>query len=71
MDEAHDRGDIYLASLDPTAGCERHGTRRTGVVRCDHPRAFDLDSRRGRKLESVLSVVTGNDASGRDSGHER
>ncbi|PKM09266.1 MAG: pemk protein [Gammaproteobacteria bacterium HGW-Gammaproteobacteria-4] len=29
------------------------GTATTGVVRCDQPRALDLNSRRGRKLESV------------------
>lgn len=29
------------------------GTRTTGVVRCDQPRALDLRARAGRKLESV------------------
>lgn len=29
------------------------GTETTGVIRCDQPRALDLASRRGRKLESV------------------
>lgn len=29
------------------------GTRTTGVIRCDQPRALDMDSRNGRKLESV------------------
>lgn len=29
------------------------GTRTTGVIRCDQPRALDMDSRHGRKLESV------------------
>uniref|UniRef100_I2Q4F7 Growth inhibitor n=1 Tax=Desulfovibrio sp. U5L TaxID=596152 RepID=I2Q4F7_9BACT len=29
------------------------GTKTTGVVRCDQPRALDLASRHGRKLESV------------------
>src|SRR5271165_4344362 len=29
------------------------GTRTTGVVRCDQPRALDLRARGGRKLESV------------------
>ncbi|HEU0195819.1 MAG TPA: type II toxin-antitoxin system PemK/MazF family toxin, partial [Nevskiaceae bacterium] len=33
------------------------GTRTTGVVRCDQPRAIDLGSRHARKLESVPSVV--------------
>ena len=29
------------------------GTRTTGVVRCDQPRALDLAARNGRKLERV------------------
>jgi len=33
------------------------GTRTTGVVRCDQPRAIDLGSRHARKLESVPSVI--------------
>ncbi|MDQ5888268.1 MAG: hypothetical protein RL210_1486 [Pseudomonadota bacterium] len=92
-----ERGDIYLVSLDPTAGHEQQGTRpvlivspaafnrlsktpivlpitsggnfartagfavslsgagtsTTGVIRCDQPRALDIASRHGRKLESV------------------
>lgn len=92
-----ERGDIYLVSLDPTAGHEQQGTRpvlivspaafnrlsktpivlpitsggnfartagfavplsgagtsTSGVIRCDQPRALDIASRHGRKLESV------------------
>jgi len=33
------------------------GTQTTGVVRCDQPRALDIDSRRGRKLESVSQAI--------------
>lgn len=33
------------------------GTKTTGVVRCDQPRAIDIGSRGGRKLESVPSVI--------------
>ncbi|MBV8744134.1 MAG: type II toxin-antitoxin system PemK/MazF family toxin [Xanthobacteraceae bacterium] len=33
------------------------GTRTTGVVRCDQPRALDLRARGGRKIESVPSEV--------------
>ncbi|MGA8875821.1 MAG: type II toxin-antitoxin system PemK/MazF family toxin [Candidatus Korobacteraceae bacterium] len=29
------------------------GTRTTGVVRCDQPRALDLRAREGKKLEKV------------------
>jgi mRNA-degrading endonuclease toxin of MazEF toxin-antitoxin module len=33
------------------------GTRTTGVVRCDQPRALDLGARGGRKLESVPAGI--------------
>jgi mRNA interferase ChpB len=33
------------------------GIRTTGVVRCDQPRALDLDARGGRRLESVPAVI--------------
>lgn len=33
------------------------GTRTAGVVRCDQPRALDIASRHGWKLESVPSAV--------------
>lgn len=29
------------------------GTRTTGVVRCDQPRALDLRARQGKKLEAI------------------
>src|ERR1051325_1003227 len=35
------------------------GTKTTGVVRCDQPRALDLGARGGKKLESVPDVVMG------------
>ncbi len=38
----------------PLAGA---GTRTTGVIRCDQPRALDLRARGGRKLESVPDVI--------------
>src|ERR1700681_1758652 len=38
----------------PLAGA---GTKTTGVVRCDQPRALDLGARRGRKLESVPDAI--------------
>ena len=91
------RGDIWLVSLDPTAGHEQQGTRpvlivspapfnkltgtpvvlpittggsfarrrgfavslegagtrTTGVIRCDQPRALDLPARKGKLLETV------------------
>ena len=92
-----ERGEIWLVSLDPTAGHEQQGTRpvlivspaafnrvigtpvvlpittggsfarrrgftvslenagtrTTGVIRCDQPRALDLAARKGRRLEAV------------------
>ncbi len=33
------------------------GTRTTGVVRCDRPRALDLGSRNARKVESVPADI--------------
>jgi mRNA-degrading endonuclease toxin of MazEF toxin-antitoxin module len=33
------------------------GTRTTGVVRCDQPRALDLGARGGRRLESVPEAI--------------
>lgn len=92
-----ERGDIYIVSLDPTAGHEQQGhrpvlvispakfnrltgvpvvlsittgggfaraagfavslmgagTKTTGVIRCDQPRALDLRARKAKKLESV------------------
>ena len=38
----------------PLAGT---GTKTTGVVRCDQPRALDLGARGGKKLESVPSAI--------------
>lgn len=33
------------------------GTKTTGVVRCDQPRALDIGSRNSRKLESVPASI--------------
>src|SRR5579863_8857286 len=33
------------------------GTKTTGVVRCDQPRAVDLTARAGQKLESIPDTV--------------
>jgi mRNA-degrading endonuclease toxin of MazEF toxin-antitoxin module len=33
------------------------GTKTTGVVRCDQPRALDLGARHGRKLETAPNAV--------------
>lgn len=36
---------------------EDAGTRTTGVIRCDQPRALDLAARNGRRVESVPEPV--------------
>jgi len=33
------------------------GTKTTGIIRCDQPRALDLASRGGRKLESIPDAI--------------
>ena len=33
------------------------GTQTTGIVRCDQPRALDIGSRSGRKIESVPQTI--------------
>jgi mRNA-degrading endonuclease toxin of MazEF toxin-antitoxin module len=33
------------------------GTRTTGVVRCDQPRALDLGARGGKRLENVPAAI--------------
>lgn len=33
------------------------GTKTTGVVRCDQPRALDLAARGGRRLESIPEAI--------------
>ena len=33
------------------------GTKTTGVIRCDQPRALDLGARAGKKLESIPDAI--------------
>ena len=33
------------------------GTKTTGIVRCDQPRALDLAARGGKKLESISDAI--------------
>jgi mRNA-degrading endonuclease toxin of MazEF toxin-antitoxin module len=48
-------------SFARTAGFAVHltgaGTKTTGVVRCDQPRALDLKARGGKKLEDVPVAI--------------
>jgi mRNA-degrading endonuclease toxin of MazEF toxin-antitoxin module len=36
---------------------EGAGTKATGIVRCDQPRALDLAARSGRRLETVPDAI--------------
>jgi mRNA-degrading endonuclease toxin of MazEF toxin-antitoxin module len=36
---------------------EGAGTKTTGIVRCDQPRALDLGARGGKKLESIPDAI--------------
>lgn len=95
------RGEVWLVSLDPSAGHEQGGrrpvlivspeafnrvtkvpvvlpistggrfartagfavslegagTKAAGVIRCDQPRALDLEARGGRKVESIPATL--------------
>jgi len=33
------------------------GTKTTGIIRCDQPRALDLAARGGRRLESIPDAI--------------
>ena len=35
------------------------GTKTTGIVRCDQPRALDLGARGGKKIENVSDEIMG------------
>ncbi|AGF73953.1 PemK protein [Bartonella australis AUST/NH1] len=50
-------GSNFARTAGFTVSLMRAGTQTTGVVRCDQPRALDIGSRRGRKLESVPAAV--------------
>ncbi|GHV29750.1 hypothetical protein FACS1894167_09500 [Synergistales bacterium] len=41
----------FAVSLD---GC---GTRTTGIIRCDQPRALDISSRNAQKIECVPNII--------------
>lgn len=41
----------FAVSLD------KAGTKTKGIIRCDQPRAVDIESRNGRKLESVSTQI--------------
>lgn len=50
-------GGNFARTAGFTVSLMSSGTQTTGVVRCDQPRALDIGSRRGRKIESVPQPV--------------
>jgi mRNA-degrading endonuclease toxin of MazEF toxin-antitoxin module len=50
-------GGNFARTAGFTVSLDGAGTRTTGVVRCDQPRALDIDSRNGRRLESVPTEI--------------
>ncbi|MDR2186700.1 MAG: type II toxin-antitoxin system PemK/MazF family toxin [Azonexus sp.] len=50
-------GGNFVRDLGLSVSLMGAGTSITGVVRCDQPRALDMKSRGGRKLESVPSAI--------------
>ncbi|HQT90024.1 MAG: pemk protein [Acidiphilium sp. 37-64-53] len=50
-------GGNFARTAGFTVSLSGAGIQTTGVVRCDQPRALDIGSRRGRKLESLPSAI--------------
>jgi len=50
-------GGNFARTAGFTVSLSGAGIQTTGVVRCDQPRALDIGSRRGRKLESLPPTI--------------
>lgn len=51
-------GGRFARTLGFAVSLSGAGTRTTGVVRCDQPRAIDITARRGKRIESApLEIV--------------
>jgi len=50
-------GGAFARTAGFAVSLEGAGTRTTGIVRCDQPRALDLKARNGKRLECVPSAV--------------
>jgi len=50
-------GGIFARTAGFAVSLTGAGTKTTGVVRCDQPRALDLGSRNARKLERVPAGI--------------
>lgn len=51
------RGGNFARAVGFAVPLDGTGTKTTGIVRCDQPRALDLRARGGKKLESVPAVI--------------
>ena len=52
------RGGGFARRQGFAVSLDRTGTRTVGVIRCDQPRALDLQARNGTRIESVPEPVT-------------
>jgi len=50
-------GGSFARTAGFAVALEDAGTKTTGVVRCDQPRALDLGARGGKRLESVPGAI--------------
>jgi mRNA-degrading endonuclease toxin of MazEF toxin-antitoxin module len=51
------RGGIFARTAGFAVTLEGAGTKTTGIIRCDQPRALDLAARGGKKQESVPEAI--------------
>ncbi len=50
-------GGNFARTAGFTVSLMEAGTKTTGVVRCDQPRAVDIDARKGRRVDSVPEAI--------------
>lgn len=50
-------GGSFARSAGFAVSLEGAGTRTTGIIRCDQPRALDLAARAARRLEAVPEAI--------------
>src|SRR5262249_41662372 len=50
-------GGSFVRTAGFAVELEGAGTKTTGVIRCDQPRAIDLGARAGKRLERVPSAI--------------
>lgn len=51
------RRGAFVRTTGFVVSLEEAGTRTTGVIRCDQPRALDLASRHARRLERIPTAI--------------